>query len=163
MYQSGFRNLVSGPISYPRHLDRHWSSKQYAEEAKAVLARWGDFHINQNGPPYSDFYGDGFIAGYVDHMLLGGTGEPPYLPPRQLWWGGQMQIPAEVRWQASGDWFEGFREGAAVAKMMRAEGLRTVPSSATIAEPIGKPQAMKDWIEAEPIPWQSVSTTPNGA
>src|SRR5688500_7470219 len=55
----------------------------------------------------------GFRDGFVDFVYLGGTGEPPPVPPRQFW--NVMLRSPEGKVRAN-LWFDGYRHGAAVAR-----------------------------------------------
>ena len=52
------------------------------------------------------FY-DGFLAGFVDHVISGGVGEPPVVPPCQFWNRTNENSTASLD-----EWIAGFRRGA---------------------------------------------------
>jgi hypothetical protein len=128
MYESGARNLIVGPAQFPDNLDRYVSKHRYRGEAKEIWAEWQCLQFDETGVPFSTSYGEGFCDGYVDYMLLGGRGEPPYLPPRFYWWDGILGISPEERWNASAEWFEGFRNGSQVAMELHGDMIRIAPS-----------------------------------
>lgn len=92
------------------------------------LARraWTEMRAANPAQEYSNDYCRGFKDGFADYLYEGGTGEPPDLPPRHYWRLG-YQTPSGR--QAIGEYFDGFRHGAAAGQ---ASGLRqytTVPSA----------------------------------
>jgi hypothetical protein len=79
--------------------------------------------------PSSD-YAFGFRAGFVDYCYAGGTGEPPPVPPR-IYWNVELRSP-EGKARAR-DWFEGYRQGARVARAGGYREAAVVASSTGLA------------------------------
>lgn len=117
-----YSNLVAEPLEWDRYSDgiaRHWRDKSLAEDA------WDEI-CKRDGDTYSRHYKRGFFDGFTDFLNLGGTGDPPPLPPRNYW---RIYYQNPEGHEAIQDWFEGFRHGASIA---RASGVRdyvTIPLS----------------------------------
>jgi hypothetical protein len=82
-------------------------NRRWAEQA------WEEQRQSFEPGTYSDDYADGFRAGFADYLFAGGTGEPPYLPPKR-YWTPRFQTPEG--YGAVQGWFAGFRHGASVAR-----------------------------------------------
>jgi hypothetical protein len=83
-----------------RELYRRWAERAWSElgEAEATCG--------------SSTYKWGFLDGFTEYVFAGGTGEPPAMPPRELWNLGWRT----TRPEAADEWFAGFRHGAHVAR-----------------------------------------------
>ena len=110
------RTSIIEPLQYSPYwdnkLDRHQFRKlaQEALECERVIARAE--HDNYALVPFSADYECGFVDGYVDYLMYGGSGVPPVVPPRRYWWTA-CDCPAECN--AMQQWNRGFQHGAAVA------------------------------------------------
>ena len=76
--------------------------------------------------PGSMDYADGFKEGFTDYLEFGGSGQPPYLPPRR-YWGASFRTPEGSR--AIEEWFAGFRHGVRVAQETGYRQWVTMPSA----------------------------------
>jgi hypothetical protein len=65
----------------------------------------------------------------VDYLQYGGTGQPPFVPPRR-YWGVHYRTPDGYR--AVEDWYAGFRSGAASAQATGYRHFVTVPSAVSV-------------------------------
>lgn len=101
---------------------------QYEKLAKAS---WESVRSTDNHDAFPKEYVQGFKDGFVDYLMFGGTGQPPYVPPRRFW-GPRYRTPEG--YQSIQDWFAGFRHGAAMAQQSGHRRWATVPTSHT-AEP----------------------------
>ncbi len=128
--QNAWLTTVSEPIHYPRNLDEKFSKKRFAamaevalEEARACArAERDDYYCD----PYTIDHERGFVDGFVDYLVAGGTGDPPPLPPRR-YWRGKYQTPFGQ--QCVHDWFEGYKHGAVVARASNYRSFMMVPVS----------------------------------
>jgi hypothetical protein len=125
-------NLIINPLKWDYYSDgvgRHIRDSNLAEEA------WDEI-CSRDGEIYSRHYRRGFHEGFRDYMDMGGTGDPPTLPPRSYW---RVYYQSPEGYEAIQDWFEGFRHGTSVAKASGMRGfvtvpLSSVPPSETVAE-----------------------------
>ncbi|MFO0814633.1 MAG: hypothetical protein U0796_15535 [Gemmatales bacterium] len=115
-------NLIVNPLKWDYYSDgvgRHIRDSSLADEAwEEICARDGDV--------YSRHYRRGFHEGFRDYLNMGGTGDPPTLPPRSYW---RIYYQTPEGHDAIQDWFEGFRHGTSVAKASGVRGYVTVPLS----------------------------------
>ena len=115
-------NLILDPLKWDRYTDgvgRHVRDASLAEEAwEEVCARDGEI--------YSRHYRRGFLEGFRDFLNMGGTGDPPTLPPRSYW---RIYYQTPEGHDAIQDWFDGFRHGSSVAKASGIRDFVTVPVS----------------------------------
>ncbi len=116
------RTLIHEPLQYNVEAERTHDEKSFLELAEPA---WREFESRHEGL-FSHDFALGFRDGFVDHLLIGGSGEPPVIPPRAYWSGklDWMHRNASVQ-----DWYEGFRAGASMAQE---QGLReqiVVPSA----------------------------------
>jgi hypothetical protein len=130
-----FMSFGCGPFSLATHT-LIIEPIQYCQTADNILERRRDYklaeeiwqtvaHANPKLPSSID-YENGFKDGFADYLYAGGTGEPPPLPPRQYW---RITYETPEGHQAIGDWFAGFRLGAAVARESGYREWVTIPSS----------------------------------
>jgi hypothetical protein len=123
VYDKIAHNLFIDPAHYDRYTDlfgekiRH---KCLADEA------WNEI-VARDGDVYSRHYYRGFMEGFTDYLMEGGSGEPPPLPPRSYW---RLYYQTPEGHQAIQDWFAGFRHGADVARASGVRDLVIVPVSA---------------------------------
>lgn len=102
--------MIYEPAAYSWKHDKARSFRLYrtwAEEA------WQQELQNCIGETPSADYGSGFRDGFVDFVYLGGTGEPPPVPPRQYWNAALRQPNGQA---AAQQWFDGYRRGAQAAR-----------------------------------------------
>ncbi|HEY3391618.1 MAG TPA: hypothetical protein VGK58_02845 [Lacipirellulaceae bacterium] len=104
------RTVWHEPAVYSWKHDRRRSVEAYRQ--------WADVALAEEAGRCPDLFGEpdyvmGFRDGFVDFVYLGGTGEPPPVPPRQFW--NVMLRSPEGKVRAS-LWFDGYRHGAAVAR-----------------------------------------------
>jgi hypothetical protein len=115
-------NLILDPLKWDRYSDgigRHIRDASLAEEA------WEEVCV-RDGDAYSRHYRRGFLEGFRDYMNMGGTGDPPTLPPRSYW---RIYYQSPEGHDAIQDWFDGFRHGSSVAKASGIRDYVTVPVS----------------------------------
>lgn len=119
-------NLVTAPIHYPFNLDRcmlKLHSRRFAEDAWRDIQHTGPYHDSPD-------YAKGFKDGFADYLRMGGTGEPPPVPPRKYW----ASVTPLGR-ESALKWFEGFRHGSNVAKQQGLRHLIVVPVSVSSVPP----------------------------
>lgn len=117
-----YTNLITDPLQWDRYSDgvaRHVRDKSLAEDA------WDEV-CNRDGDVYSRHYKRGFFDGFQDYLNLGGTGDPPTLPPRSYW---RIYYQNPEGHEAIQDWFEGFRHGANIARASGVRDFVTLPLS----------------------------------
>jgi hypothetical protein len=108
--QNAMRTVWHEPAAYSWKHDRRRSVEAYRQWADAALADEAGRCPDLFGEPD---YVMGFRDGFVDFVYLGGTGEPPPVPPRHFW--NVMLRSPEGKVRAN-LWFDGYRHGAAVAR-----------------------------------------------
>jgi hypothetical protein len=126
----GWLTTIAEPIHYPRNLDAKLSERRFRDLAAAALeeaaatarAELDDYDCE----PFSIDYQEGFIDGFVDYLMAGGTGAPPPLPPRH-YWRGRFQNP--LGHQLIADWFAGYEHGTGLARASNYRTFVTVPVS----------------------------------
>jgi hypothetical protein len=109
--------------------ERHRNARWAAQAWEAV----------QHGGNYSPAYERGFKEGFASYVYLGGTGEPPPLPPSEF---RKLRNQTPQGYRAIEDWFAGYRHGGAVARTGGYRDWVTGPSSlrsAAVPHPIGQP------------------------
>jgi hypothetical protein len=105
------RTLIKEPLQYGWKRDRKRSLQVYrtwAEEAYRAVCPQLDLPDVLEAE-----YGLGFRDGFVDYVHLGGTGNPPPVPPRKFW--NVESRVTDVR-TAAEQWCAGYRHGAKVAR-----------------------------------------------
>ena len=115
---SAAKNLV---IETRRCTDEYWEGVRERRLADEYLARTA---MGCPDGQVSEDFASGFQDGFVDYLHNGGAGLPPPLPPERY---RTVKYETPEGHAAIGEWFEGFRQGAAAAQ---ASGLRefvTVP------------------------------------
>jgi hypothetical protein len=130
---NGWLTTIAEPIHYPRNVDEKLSEIRFRDMAAAALeearatarAELDDYECE----PFSVGYQEGFIDGFVDYLMAGGTGTPPPLPPRR-YWRGRFQNP--LGHQLIADWFAGYEHGAGLARTSNYRTFVTVPVSDAI-------------------------------
>jgi hypothetical protein len=104
------RTVWHEPAAYSWKHDRRRSEESYRQWADAALAEeLGRCPDLFGGPDYVM----GFRDGFVDFVYLGGTGEPPPVPPRHFW---NVMLRSPEGKQRANLWFDGYRHGAAAAR-----------------------------------------------
>jgi hypothetical protein len=121
LMENGARTMILEPLHFYYYSDKYISRGREYQMAKAA---WSEVVAAHGEGAYSADYRTGFIAGFMDFVDKGGNGEPPPVPPRRYW--NYVHRDPEG-YQASQDWFSGFRHGAAVAQA--AVGHPTIMSS----------------------------------
>jgi hypothetical protein len=104
------RTVWHEPAAYSWMHDRRDSVESYRQWADRALAEERGHCPDLFGEPD---YVMGFRDGFVDFVYLGGTGEPPPVPPRQFW---NVMLRSPDGKQRANLWFDGYRHGASVAR-----------------------------------------------
>ena len=112
-------NLLEAPFQVVDHRCQLWQFRSQARMA------WRHFRDADPNVAYSDDYAAGFMDGYVDYLDADGTGDPPAAPPNRYEHSRYHRTPEGV--QAIEDWFDGFRQGTAVAQASGQRELVVVP------------------------------------
>jgi hypothetical protein len=107
---NAMRTVWYEPKAYSWKHDRRRSIESYSLWADAALADEASRCPDRFGEPD---YIMGFRDGFVDFVYLGGTGEPPPVPPRQFW---NVMLRSPEGNERANLWFDGYRHGAAVAR-----------------------------------------------
>jgi hypothetical protein len=121
MMLSAARTLVFEPLHYCAPKDACHSSihnRKLAEQA------WKDLVAHTPQPQFGEHYEDGFIDGFSDYLLMGGSGSPPAVPPRRYW---RREFETPEGHRAIEQWYEGFAHGASAAQASGLRQLVTVP------------------------------------
>ena len=99
------RNIINEPhYSLDAHVLRHRARSQ----GRQAWAEWGKC---QKGT-FSGHYRDGFVDGYADYLLRGGSGDPPPVPPDRY---RHHHFANFQGYLAIEEYFAGFRAGAETA------------------------------------------------
>ena len=109
LYYNAFRTLAIEPAAYCFKIDGCKSRSLYREWAEQEL-RQQSFECS-NSIQQADF-NDGFIDGFVEYVHLGGSGEPPPIPPRRYWNIANRSLAGRER---VNQWYEGYRSGSRTA------------------------------------------------
>jgi hypothetical protein len=104
------RTVCQEPKAFLAFRDRKVSVATY--RGWAAMA-WSDERKSCPTLPMSEEYALGFSDGFTSFVYAGGSGEPPPVPPRQLWNVERRSPPGHA---AAQDWFAGYRHGARVAR-----------------------------------------------
>jgi hypothetical protein len=142
------RTSIIEPLVCSRYVNEVEDCTHDYQLAKEALARYQADHPEK---AYSPDFCLGFKKGYADYLYAGGKGNPPPVPPRCYWNSKYESIEGH---QAIGDWFAGFREGAAVAKQSGLRDLVTVPPSVGLAPSFPPP------LPSHPAPALSLPASP---
>jgi integrase len=139
------RNLS---VSAARNIERkrEWHRNyQWAERALAECCAADGATVR------SKDYATGFKDGYAEYLFRGGNGEPPLVAPQRY---RLLSYQTPQGYQAIGDWFAGYRRGAAAAKASGAREWITGPSSLLIghagAAPPSAPGGLNEALPGEP-------------
>ena len=116
----------------------HHRNRRWADQA------WEQVRRGKGDGRYSVDYGDGFKDGFADFLYAGGDGEPPPLPPNKY---RALCYQTPRGFQATEDWFAGYRHGACVARDNGYRQWVTGPSSLQPTAPPPAPAA-----ELLPVP-----------
>jgi hypothetical protein len=111
------RNSVEAPI-------RACDEVKFATFLRSEARRYWNQIYDDRGIICTKAFHEGFIAGFVDYVESGGTGEPPYLPPFRY---RLMPYRTPDGGTAVEDWYSGFRQGSAVAKQSGLREFNVVP------------------------------------
>ncbi len=147
------RNIcVSLAAPIERH--REWSRNYgWAELA------WGQV-CAQGGGPYSEDYAAGFKDGFAEYLFRGGDGEPPLVAPLRY---RRASYQTPQGYAAIGDWFAGYRQGAAAARASGAREWITGPSSLRAGVGAPSPPAGPVALPIEPPHGPDEKVSPNPA
>lgn len=105
------RTLLVEPLAFSAKWDRCRSTRLYQDWADEV---WAEHYADAcAGGGEQEQFEAGFKDGFVDFVYAGGTGEPPPVPPRQFWNAKARNPEGHLAAEA---WFEGYRQGAAIAR-----------------------------------------------
>lgn len=121
--ENATRNLIVEPWEYWNYGSRHFEIHRNRKLAKAA---WTEYQASPAGCSCSSDYGCGFQEGYTDFLTYGGTGCPPYVPPRRYW---RLNYQTPQGYAAAQDWFAGFRAGSVAAQSSGYRNFLTVPSA----------------------------------
>ena len=110
MVHSGVRTLVAEPSRFPNNLDEYWTKQRNRALAADV---WQRVLSQSEAPGVSADYARGFRDGFTDHLLMGGYGESPMVPPRDYW---HLENRNGKGNQRVADWFSGFHHGSSLAR-----------------------------------------------
>jgi hypothetical protein len=127
-------NNAAHNLSYEAKLSTA-AALEHCTYEKLARASWDKVQQTEDGEKLPKEYAQGFKDGFVDYLQFGGSGQPPYVPPKQ-YWGPYFRTPKGH--QAVDDWYVGFRHGAAVAQQTGYREWATLPSAAT-TERTGNP------------------------
>jgi hypothetical protein len=118
--QDGVRNVAEAPI---RRCD---DLKLCLQANHQAAVAWAEVRAS-TPKTFSSDYADGFKDGFVDHVIAGGNGDPPAVPPFRY----RLTPYASAEGhQAIKDWYAGFRHGAEVAHTSGARARVVIPLSA---------------------------------
>ena len=109
------RSVIVEPTIYSANRDRKRSLRTYREWAEQAYSRFCDCGSSAS---LSCSFEAGFKDGFTSYVYAGGSGEPPPVPPREYW---DVRKRNPNGHTCASDWFEGYRQGASVA---RNEGYR---------------------------------------
>ena len=121
----------------------HRKLEQLARES------WEKLRTTEDHRAHPKEFAEGFKDGFVDYLQFGGSGQPPFVPPKH-YWGSYYHTPDGYR--AIEDWFAGFRFGAATAQQSGYRKWVTMPSALT-TEPPPPPvfSAVPEYLRPAPI------------
>lgn len=130
--QNLVRTSVVQPIQYSGYWDRMHDRHKFRkiavmelERARSVARAESD---NYACNPFSVDHESGFVAGFIDYLMYGGTHPPPPLPPRRYWWS-----DCDVRaCSAIESWYQGFQHGVAVAQASGYRDCVTIPLAESV-------------------------------
>jgi hypothetical protein len=142
------RTSIIQPLVYSRYVNEGKECVRDYQLANEALAHYQGEHAGDNLSP--DFC-LGFKQGYAEYLYAGGKGNPPPIPPRCYW---NSKFQSTEGHQAIGDWFTGYRAGAAVAKQSGQRELVIVPASTALAPALPPP------LPPQPPPALSLPTSP---
>ncbi len=103
---------------------------------KLARAAWETMERTGACGAFSKDYADGFTDGFVDYLQFGGSGQPPYVPPKRYW---SPHFRTPEGHQAIEQWYAGFRRGVAAAHQSGYREWVTLPSAHTTETPPGHP------------------------
>lgn len=104
--------LIWGTVGCQTAYDEWDDCSMRLRDSLAARSAWNESESFYEGIPYESHFAKGFRAGYV-HIMKGGNGCPPILPPR-CYWGVHYQN-AEGSAKVA-NWFNGFSHGVVVAE-----------------------------------------------
>jgi hypothetical protein len=107
--------------------------REKCDYAKMAKASWESVRMSNPKLCCHKEYEQGFKEAFVDYLEFGGSGQPPYLPPKRFW-GASYSTPQGH--QAIEDWYAGFRHGASEAQNSGYRQWVTLPSAHTTEPPV---------------------------
>ena len=99
---------------------------------KLARASWQTVRANEDCRGVPKDYAQGFKDGFVDYLQFGGSGRPPFVPPKRYW--GPRHRTLEG-YRAVEAWYAGFRHGVEAAHHSGYRQWVTLPSAHTTMLP----------------------------
>ena len=121
--------------------------QEHCNYEKLARSSWEAVRANEDCRGFPKDYAEGFKDGFVDYLQFGGSGRPPFVPPKR-YWGPRYRTPAGYR--AIEDWYAGFRYGVEAAHHSGYRQWVTLPSAHTTmlpAEPACRGSGMPASVE----------------
>ncbi len=131
LFDISFRNLYECPRRAADTCTLEDRCRKWAE------TNWKEFAADCVDKDFSPPFKEGFSDGFTDYLVFGGKGKPPAIPPFHYQLFGVYTVPGE-RSDEAREWFEGFRTGAARARMTGLREQIVIPLS---AQPINAVEA----------------------
>ena len=126
-YRYAFNNTC---FEIDRALDNSHDEKQRHHEARAAWIQYaGRCAVDRRES--ADFK-HGFLQGYEDFLVYGGSGEPPLTPPHHYW---KTCFKTASGHAAIDSWNDGFRAGAEVARQEGRHEWRVLPGVRPLVDP----------------------------
>lgn len=115
--QTAVHNVFNETVQY---LDDEKLEKQAKKEAKSAYVEM----CHRHPKPHCDEFADGFLDGYSDYLITGGTVGPPAVPPLKYRRSEYLTEDGHARIQ---EYFSGFKLGAETAAASGKRTFLTVP------------------------------------
>ena len=116
------QTVITEPLHFHEYLAEKTERKRYrrlAEDVYESVCR-GKSKVLLQTP-----YAEGFLDGFVEHMVAGGTVEAPFLPPRKYWNQRHQNLSGH---RAAHEWFSGYEHGAMSARDGGYREMITIPT-----------------------------------
>lgn len=110
-------------------------SKERCQYEKLAEETWAS-EQGAESPKFSKTYFEGFKDGFVDYLQFGGSGQPPYLPPKRFW---TSHYRTPEGFQEIENWYAGFRHGVASAQRSGLRKWATLPNAYVTEQPLTVP------------------------